>query len=71
MTGAKSFQHHGPNNVDIYWIDRDGKTVTGHLRLAQYGSLTIDSIHPWPGALSATALVADTTLTGVEVETEQ
>lgn len=66
-----SFVNLGPNAVDIYWIDYDGSTVTGRLRLLAGGSLTIDNIHPWYGALSGTAQGADTTLVGVEVFKQQ
>lgn len=65
-----SFVNEGPNLIDIYFIARDGKTVMGKLRLAQYGSLTINRNQPWTGPISATAHTAPTVLCGVEVELE-
>ena len=64
-----AFNNLGPGDIDIYWIADDGVTVEGRLRLLSGGSLVLDSAMYWPGALSATAVTALTTLVGVEVET--
>lgn len=66
-----AFVNQGPNFIDLNFIDQDGMTITGRIRLNSGGSAVFSQFDmPWQGSIHATADTATTTISGVEVYTE-